>query len=61
MRFIYEVYRASDETLLAEGETLHVVTDKNKKVRSMPESYREKLLADVQTDENSFPEDAPPS
>lgn len=61
LRFIYEVYRASDETLLAEGETLHVVTDRNKKVRSMPESYRAKLLAEINTDENSFPDDAAPS
>ena len=33
IRFIYEVYRGSDDTLLAEGETLHFVTDKDKKVR----------------------------
>lgn len=61
MRFIYEVFRASDEKLLAEGETLHVVTDRNKKVRSMPESYREKLLAEIQTSENSFPDEIAPS
>ncbi|MFL6373974.1 MAG: acyl-CoA thioesterase [Pyrinomonadaceae bacterium] len=43
IRFIYEVYRHSDSTLLAEGETLHFVTDKQKKVRSLPEIYKQKL------------------
>lgn len=45
IQFVYEVFRASDETLLAEGETLHLVTDSRKKVRSLPAVYREKLLA----------------
>jgi acyl-CoA thioester hydrolase len=45
IRFIYEIYRASDDTLLAEGETMHVVTDGNKKVRQIPDNYREKLLS----------------
>jgi acyl-CoA thioester hydrolase len=61
LRFIYEIYRASNQTLLAEGETLHVVTDKNKKVRSLPETYKEKLLVIVETEENSFPDDQAPS
>ena len=61
LRFTYEIYRSSDDTLLAEGETLHVVTDKNKKVRSMPERYREKLLAAASDDENAFPSDIAPS
>jgi acyl-CoA thioester hydrolase len=59
IRFIYEVYRASDETLLAEGETLHLVTDENKKVKSLPESYREMLLSE-ESDENAFPADEAP-
>ena len=61
LRFIYEVFRASDETLIAEGETLHVVTDRNKKVRSLPEAYKEKLLAEAAAEENSFPADQAPS
>jgi len=61
LRFIYEVFRASDETLLVEGETLHVVTDRNKKVRSLPEAYKEKLLAEAMPKENSFPADQAPS
>jgi acyl-CoA thioester hydrolase len=44
IRFIYEVYRASDDTVLAIGETLHLVTDKSKKVKSLPETYRSRLL-----------------
>ena len=59
IRFIYEVFRASDSILLAEGETLHLVTDENKKVRSLPESYKEMLLA-AEPDENAFPEDEAP-
>lgn len=61
LRFIYEIYRASDDTLVAEGETLHIVTDENKKIRSLPASYREKLTAAEIADENSFPENQAPS
>src|SRR6185295_3987525 len=46
IRFIYEIHRASDDTLVAEGETLHLVTDENKKVRLLPEIYKEMLLAE---------------
>ena len=59
IRFIYEIYRPLDQTLLAEGETLHLVTDENKKVRSLPESYKQKLLIEVE-DSNAFPEDEAP-
>ncbi len=55
LRFVYEIYRASDETLLAEGETLHIVTDNNKKIRKMPENYKNKLLAPEILDENALP------
>ncbi|HEX8289725.1 MAG TPA: thioesterase family protein [Pyrinomonadaceae bacterium] len=61
LRFVYEIYRPSDQKLLAEGETLHLVTDTNKKVRSMPESYREKLLAAETADANALPENQAPS
>ena len=63
LRFVYEIYRPSDQLLLAEGETLHLVTDTNKKVRTMPEIYREKLLAAEIDDEeeDAFPEDQAPS
>jgi acyl-CoA thioester hydrolase len=41
LTFVYEVYRKSDETLLAEGETVHVITDLNGRPRALPEKYRE--------------------
>ena len=58
LRFIYEVHRVSDNTLIAEGETLHVVTDKDKKVRLLPEIYRNRLLGNH---EKAFPADHAPS
>lgn len=59
LRFVYEIYRAADDTLLAEGETLHLVTDQNKKVRTLPDVYR-RLLADEE-DELAFPANQAPS
>jgi acyl-CoA thioester hydrolase len=44
IRFNYEIYRPSDSALLAEGETLHLVTDRNQKVRTIPEIYRRSLI-----------------
>ena len=61
LRFIYEIYRASDDALLAEGETLHLVTDENKKVRSLPTSYKEKLTSSEIAAANAFPENQAPS
>ena len=58
LRFVYEVHRESDDTLVAEGETLHVVTDKDKKVRLLPEVYKHRLLG---THEKAFPADQAPS
>ncbi|MCW5958634.1 MAG: acyl-CoA thioesterase [Pyrinomonadaceae bacterium] len=46
IQFIYELYRASDRTMIAHGETLHVVTDANKKVKILPEHYKKLLLGD---------------
>jgi acyl-CoA thioester hydrolase len=45
IRFIYEIYRQKDAVLIAEGETLHLVTDQNQRVRTIPEIYK-RLLAD---------------
>ncbi len=59
LRFIYEIIRPEDNTLLAEGETLHLVTDDNRKVRTLPAIYKEKLLQEVD-DPNSFPENEAP-
>lgn len=60
LRFVYEIYRASDNTILAEGETLHVVTDTDKKVRSLPESYKERLMLEPK-DKNAFLENSAPN
>lgn len=61
LRFIYEIYRAADDTLLAEGETLHLVTDEKKKIRSLPTQYKEKLLSAEIAAANAFPENQAPS
>jgi len=37
--FSYELVRAQGETLLAEGETTHIVTDSSMKVAPLPERY----------------------
>jgi acyl-CoA thioester hydrolase len=39
LRFHYEVLRASDEALLCEGETVHLVVGRDMKRRKMPEKY----------------------
>jgi acyl-CoA thioester hydrolase len=45
LRFGYEIVRESDDVVIAEGETGHVVTDANGRVRSMPQGFAEMLLA----------------
>jgi len=62
IRFIYEIVRESDDTLIAEGETLHLVTDENRKVKLIPEIYKERLLIDLDDEiTEAFPADQPPS
>jgi acyl-CoA thioester hydrolase len=39
LHFMYEVTRASDGTLLATGETTHIIVDDNFQRRSLPEKY----------------------
>ena len=39
LRFHYEILRASDQTVLAEGETTHLVVDGKLKRRSLPQKY----------------------
>ena len=58
LRFFYEVHRASDDTLIAEGETHHLVTDRDKKVRKLPEIFKNLLVDDR---ERSFPPNQAPS
>ena len=47
--FAYEVYRESDSTMLAEGETVHVITDREGHPRALPDRYRELFLAGAKT------------
>jgi acyl-CoA thioester hydrolase len=58
IRFIYEIYRLKDNVLIAEGETLHLVTDQNQKVRTIPDIYK-RLLAD--SGKLAFPANQAPS
>jgi len=44
LHFGYEVVRSSDGTLLAEGETVHLVVDAEFKRIRLPEKYREPFL-----------------
>jgi acyl-CoA thioester hydrolase len=37
--FSYELVRATDDAVLAEGETTHVVTDSNMKTAPLPDKY----------------------
>lgn len=39
LRFRYQVFRAGEETLLAEGETTHLVVDNQLKRRSLPQKF----------------------
>lgn len=39
VHFGYELRRADDSALLAEGETTHIVTDANMKIAALPEKY----------------------
>jgi acyl-CoA thioester hydrolase len=60
IRFIYEIVRPADSTLVAEGETLHLVTDEDKRVRIIPEIYKELLMANSEEIVNAFPENQAP-
>ena len=45
LRFGYEILRVADGQIIAEGETGHVLTDGNGRVRSFPESYSQLLAS----------------
>ena len=45
IHFGYQVLRAGEDTLLAEGETTHIVTDENMQRREMPEKYQQAFAA----------------
>jgi len=44
MTFAYQLIDPDTGTLFAEGETVHVVTDRQGRPKSFPEEYRRKLL-----------------
>jgi acyl-CoA thioester hydrolase len=52
--FDYEIYRNPDGELLAEGQTVHVITDLSGRPRALPDKYR-KLLAAAQPTEEPGP------
>lgn len=63
VRFGYEIIREPDGVVIAEGETGHVVTDGNGRVRSMPPGFAELLLSNPveshQLEGEEVPEIAP--
>jgi acyl-CoA thioester hydrolase len=50
LHFSYEIVRAEDGTLLADGETMHVVVNGNFERTSLPEKYRSIFAAAVHRD-----------
>jgi acyl-CoA thioester hydrolase len=52
LHFSYEVLRAGDETLLATGETMHIIVDDNFQRRPLPEKYM-KVFAPHRPKQNS--------
>ena len=60
IRFIYEIIRPSDGALIAEGETLHLVTDQSKKVKILPDLYRQRLHPEAEKTNENMPVNAIP-
>jgi acyl-CoA thioester hydrolase len=52
LHFTYEVLRAGDQTLLATGETMHIIVDEKFQRRSLPEKYL-KAFAPLRQKKNS--------
>ena len=61
IRFVYEVYRPEDDVLVTEGETMHLMTDIDKKIRVIPEHYKVMLIGDDEQRERAFPANQAPS
>ena len=47
--FGYEVFKQMTDELIAEGETVHVITDRDGRPRSLPDRYRALLLGKSET------------
>lgn len=43
--FEYEIYRKANDELLASGETVHVITDREGHPRALPDKYRNLFVA----------------
>ena len=52
LHFTYEVLRAGDQTLLATGETMHIIVDDKFQRRALPEKYL-KAFAPIRQKKNS--------
>ncbi len=50
--FGYKIYRKADDDLLAEGETVHVITDREGRPRGLPEKYRELFFGSLNAGEH---------
>ncbi len=57
--FVYEIFRPSDQTIVAEGETLHIVVNRQNKICTLPEQYRQMLMIES-GGRTSFPAGEPP-
>jgi len=45
LTFEYEIYRKANDEILASGETVHVITDREGHPRALPDKYRELFTA----------------
>ena len=45
VKFSYEIFRGTDDVLLATGDTTHVICGKNGRPKSLPPKYRDVLVA----------------
>ena len=53
IQFGYEAVRVSDGELLAEGETMHIVTDAHMNKRALPEKYQEAFRTAITSSQHS--------
>ena len=51
LQFGYEAERVSDGQLLAEGDTMHIVTDAQMNKRALPEKYQQAFRAAAKSNE----------
>ena len=45
VKFTYELFRDSDSTLLASGDTTHIICGSNGRPKTLPEKYRKIIVA----------------